>query len=83
MLQWRMVGEQSSSFISGLKKKKKEKKEYRSTHTHKNEAKEQAKLLSSGRPSALEQFLEELMPPAVTPTSAALLVRLPYNDESD
>lgn len=77
---WRT--EQLIHFWSGGKKKK-EKKEYRSTHTHKNEAKEQAKLLSSGRPSALEQFLEELMPPAVTPTSAALLGRLPHNDESD
>lgn len=78
-------GWRTEQFIHFWSEKKKKRKkgvpEY--THTHTNEAKEQAKLLSSGRPSALEQFLEELMPPAVTPTSAALLVRLPHNDESD
>ena len=41
-------------------------------HTQKNEAKEQAKLPNFGRPSALEQFVDELTQPAVTQTLAAL-----------
>lgn len=60
------------------------KKEYQSTHTQKKWGQgEQTKPPSFGTPSALEQFLDELMQPAVTQTLAALFVHLLHNDQSN